>query len=156
MPIHTKYDHGTFSWVDLGTTDAESAKKFYGGLFGWTFDDQPAGPGMTYSMAKLNGQTACALYTMGKEMAGIPPHWLSYVTVDDADAMAKKATANGGKVMKEPFDVMTHGRMAVLTDPSGASLAIWQPKDNIGAGMKLEARVAPLERALHDQRRRCG
>jgi predicted enzyme related to lactoylglutathione lyase len=93
---------------------------------------------MIYSMAKLNGQTVCAMYTMGKEMQGIPPNWLSYVTVDDADAIAKTATANGGKVMKEPFDVMTYGRMAVLTDPSGASLAIWQPKATHGAAVKQD------------------
>jgi uncharacterized protein len=138
MPTQTKYEQGSFSWVDLGTTDANAAKKFYGGLFGWEFDDQPAGPGMTYSMAKLGGQTVCALYTMGKEMQGTPPHWLSYITVDDADATTKKATASGGKVMKEPFDVMTHGRMAVLTDPSGAHVALWQPKGHIGAEVKQD------------------
>lgn len=136
MPKMSKYGHGDFSWVDLGTTDSGAAKKFYGGLFGWAFDDQPAGPGMTYSMATVGGERVCALYTMGKEMEGIPPHWLSYVTVDDADAIAKKATANGGKVMKEPFDVMTYGRMAVLTDPSGAAIAVWQPKEHNGASLK--------------------
>lgn len=138
MPKIEKYGHGDFSWVELGTTDAAAAKKFYGGLFGWEFDDQPAGPDMIYSMAKVGGETVGAVYQMGKEMQGIPTHWLSYVTVDDADAIVKKATANGGKVMKEPFDVMTFGRMAVLTDPSGASLAVWQPKQHIGATVKQD------------------
>lgn len=138
MTTHTKYEPGTFSWVDLGTTDAEGAKKFYGPLFGWTFDDTPAGPGNTYSMAKLGGQTAAALYKMDASMAGVPPHWLSYVTVEDADATAKKAVAAGGKLMKEPFDVMTYGRMAVLTDPTGAAIAIWQPKEHFGAAVKSE------------------
>lgn len=136
MTTQTKYVQGQFSWADLGTTDAAAAKKFYGPLFGWTFDDTPAGPGMTYSMVKLDGRSVCALYTMGKEMQGIPPHWLSYVTVDDVDAMAKKVTANGGKLMKEPFDVMEHGRMAVLTDPTGAALALWQAKSNTGAEVR--------------------
>jgi predicted enzyme related to lactoylglutathione lyase len=75
---------------------------------------------------------------MGKEMQGILPNWLSYVTVDDADAIVTKAKANGGKVMKEPFDVMTFGRMAVLADPSGAAFAIWQPKEHIGAHVKQD------------------
>jgi predicted enzyme related to lactoylglutathione lyase len=131
-----KYAPGTFSWVDLGTTDANAAKKFYGGLFGWTFDDQPSGPGMTYSMCKLGDEHVCALYTMDKAMAGMPPFWLSYVTVEDADATAKKVAQNGGKVMKEPFDVMTFGRMAVITDPSGGSLAVWQAKQHSGASVK--------------------
>jgi predicted enzyme related to lactoylglutathione lyase len=138
MPTQTKYEHGTFSWVDLRTTDVGAAKKFYGPLLGWTFDDQEVGPDMVYSMAKLGGQTACAVSSMPKEMAGVPPHWMSYVTVDDADAIAKKATANGGKVVAGPFDVFTHGRMAVLSDPSGATVAVWQAKDHIGASVKQD------------------
>jgi predicted enzyme related to lactoylglutathione lyase len=138
MPTKTKHDHGTFSYVELGTTDAASAKKFYGGLFGWTFDDTPAGPDMTYTICKLGTETACALYKMGKEMQGVPPHWLSYVTVDDVDAITKKAVSNGGKAMKEPFDVMDYGRMSVLTDPTGATLALWQPKTHIGSTVMME------------------
>ncbi len=138
MPKQTKYEPGTFSWVELATTDAESAETFYGGLFGWTFDSSPAGPDMTYTMAKLGGETACGMFKMGKEMQGVPPNWLSYVSVDDADAVAKKAVQNGGKVVKEPFDVMTYGRMAVLTDPSGAHVAVWQPKQHPGAGVKQD------------------
>jgi len=137
MPTKTKYEHGQFSWAELGTTNSDAAKKFYGGLFGWTFDDMPAGPDMVYTMNKLGNHAASALYTMGKEMTaqGVPPHWLSYVTVDDVDAITAKAKQNGAKVMKEPFDVMDVGRMAVFTDPSGAHLAVWQPKKHIGAGI---------------------
>lgn len=133
MPIKTEHKHGTFSWVDLGTTDPDSAKRFYGGLFGWTFDDMPAGPGMTYSMCKLNGQEVSALYKMGPEMQGMPPHWASYITVDNVDDYTKKVTANGGKVLKEPFDVMDVGRMSVIQDPSGGTVCFWQPKKHIGA-----------------------
>lgn len=136
MTTHTKHEAGTFSWIDLGTTDSESAKKFYGALFGWTFVDMPAGPGNVYTMAKLEGQTVAGLYTMDKAMQGVPPSWLSYITVDDADAVAKKVVAAGGKLMKEPFDVMTAGRMAVVLDPSGAAFAIWQAKDNVGSSVK--------------------
>ncbi len=137
MPTKDKYEQGQFSWVELGTTDSAAAKKFYGGLFGWTFDDMPAGPGMVYTMCKLGNHRACALYEMGPEMRkqGVPPHWLSYVTVDDVDAITAKAKANGGKAMKEPFDVMDVGRMAIVTDPTGAHLAFWQPKKHIGAGI---------------------
>jgi predicted enzyme related to lactoylglutathione lyase len=138
MPTLTKHEPGTFSYAELATSDAAAAKKFYGGLFGWTFEDNEMGPDMTYTMAKLGDQTAGALYKMGKDMAGIPPHWLSYVTVADVDATAKKAVAAGGKLMKEPFDVMTFGRMAVLTDPTGAALAIWQAKEHIGSTVKGE------------------
>jgi hypothetical protein len=135
MPERTEYKHGSFSWVDLGTTDAAAAKKFYGPLFGWTFDDRPAGPGMTYTMCKLGDRDAAALYEMGPDMQGVPPHWASYITVNDVDATAKKANANGGKVLKEPFDVMDVGRMAVIQDPTGAVLCLWQGKKHVGAGV---------------------
>lgn len=138
MPERSDYKHGTFSWIDLGTTDAAAAKKFYGALFGWTFDDQPAGPGMTYTMCKLGGRDAAALYTMDKTMQGMPPHWASYITVDDVDARTKKAAQGGGKVLKEAFDVMDVGRMSVIQDPTGAIVNFWQPKKHPGAGVVNE------------------
>jgi predicted enzyme related to lactoylglutathione lyase len=140
MPTKDKHEHGQFSWAELATTDSAGAKRFYGGLFGWTFDDQPAGPGMVYTMNRLGAHLVSALFEPHAATAaqGAPPHWLSYVTVDDADATAAKAKAAGGKVSKEPFDVFDVGRMAVLEDPTGAKLAIWQPKKHAGAGIVNE------------------
>lgn len=130
MPTYTKFEHGDFSWVDLGTTDAEAAKRFYGGLFGWTFQDMPAGPDMTYTFAKIGENVVGGLYKMGAEMTGmgIPTHWMSYINVDDVDARTNKVAGNGGKVMKGPFDVMDQGRMSVVQDPSGGTIAFWQAK----------------------------
>ena len=138
MPTVTKYENGEFSWVDLATTDTDAAKKFYGSLFGWTFEDTPAGQGMTYSMAQLGGQTVAAVYKMAPVTPGAPPFWLPYVTVDDLEARTKKASAAGGKVHQEPVDVMEAGRMSVVEDPAGATLAFWTPKKNICAAMKNE------------------
>lgn len=133
MPKQTTYDPGQFSWVELGTTDAEAAKRFYGPLFGWTFLDAPGGPGTTYAMCKLGDAEVAALYTMGKEMQGVPPHWLPYVTVSDVDAVATKFAAGGGKIMKDAFDVPEVARMAVVQDPTGATLALWHPTMPAGA-----------------------
>jgi predicted enzyme related to lactoylglutathione lyase len=138
MTTYTKHQHGTFSWMELATTNADAAKKFYGGLFGWAFDDMPAGPGMIYSMAKLGDKFVGALYKMGTEMAGTPPHWAAYVSVDNVDDTAKKVVANGGSLVKEPFDVMDVGRMAVIKDPTGAHLCLWTAKKHIGADVKQE------------------
>ncbi len=132
MTTHTEHKHGTFSWTDLATSNAAGAKTFYGALFGWTFDDMPAGPGMTYSMCKLGSETACALYGKGPEMKDIPDHWAAYVTVDDLEAATQRA-ATVGKVIAEPFDVMDVGRMSVVQDPSGAVLQLWKPIKHIGA-----------------------
>lgn len=138
MPAYTKFEHGDFGWVDLGTTDSEAAKRFYGGLFGWTFDDMPAGPGMTYSMAKIGENVVGGLYKMGAEMKGIPTHWMSYITVTDVDATTTKVSGNGGKVMKEPFDVMDQGRMSVVQDPSGGTVAFWQSKKQTHTTLKRD------------------
>lgn len=131
------YAPGTFCWVELGTTDGEAAKKFYTELFGWTFSDSPVGPGMVYTMLKLDGKDVGALYKMPEEMTsqGIPPNWLSYASVTNADESAAKAKELGGTLMKEPFDVMDVGRMAVIQDPTGAVFAIWQAGTHKGAGI---------------------
>jgi len=132
-----EYKPGTFCWVELGTTDGEAAKKFYTELFGWTYNDSPVGPGMVYTMLKLDGKDIGALYQMPAEMTsqGIPPNWLSYVSVASADESAAKAKELGATLMKEPFDVMDVGRMAVVQDPTGAVFAIWQAGTHKGAGV---------------------
>jgi predicted enzyme related to lactoylglutathione lyase len=77
---------------------------------------------------------------MGKEMLDqkIPPHWLSYVSVENADETAAKAGEFGATVQLEPFDVMDVGRMAMIEDPTGAFVAIWQPKNHKGAELRNE------------------
>ena len=132
-----QYAPGTFCWVELGTSDGEGAKKFYTELFGWDFTDNPIGPGMVYTMLKQDGKDVGALYQMPPEMAaqGIPPHWLSYVSVTSADEAAAKAKEAGGTLMKEPFDVFTVGRMAVVQDPTGAVFALWQAGTHSGSGI---------------------
>ena len=131
------YKPGTFCWVELGTTDGEAAKKFYTELFGWGCNDHPMGPDMVYTMLTLDGQDVGALYKMPSEMTaqGIPPNWLSYASVVSADESAAKAKELGGTLMKEPFDVMDVGRMAVVQDPTGAVFAIWQAGTHKGAGV---------------------
>jgi predicted enzyme related to lactoylglutathione lyase len=131
------YAPGTFCWVELGTSDGEAAKKFYTELFGWDFTDNPVGPGMVYTMLKQDGKDVGALYQLMPEMTaqGIPPHWLSYVFVTSADETAAKAKEAGGTLMKEPFDVFTVGRMAVVQDPTGAAFALWQAGTHQGAGI---------------------
>jgi len=125
----TSHRPGTFSWVDLATSDAPAAKDFYAGLFGWEFDDQPVPGDGTYSLARLGGRTAAAIF----ERTDMPPVWVSYVTVEDADAVAARGQELACAVLQQPFDVMEVGRMAVLSDPQGAVFAIWQPRASIGA-----------------------
>jgi predicted enzyme related to lactoylglutathione lyase len=136
-----EYAPGTFSWVDLATSDSDAAKQFYSSLFGWSPVDNPAGPDMIYTMLELENMPVAALYEMDQEQRdrGVPPHWNSYVTVSSADEIVAKAKSLGGTVIMEASDVGDAGRMAMLQDPTGALFAVWQPKQNIGAKIVNEA-----------------
>ena len=134
----TKYDPGQFCWAELATKDVQAAKRFYGELFGWQYDEMPMGDGSFYIMAKVGNGVACAMY----ENKNIPPNWLSYVNVDSADETAAKAKSLGAALKQEPFDVFDVGRMAVITDPEGATFAIWQARKHIGATVAGEPGTA--------------
>lgn len=134
MATKTAYRHGEFSWVQLGTTDRASATRFYGGLFGWRFNDMPAGP-MTYTFLELNGQSVGGLFDITGEMVGVPSHWIPFVNVRSADEIVKRVTQNGGKVPQGPDDVLDVGRTAGIHDPTGARVAIWEPKKHFGAAL---------------------
>jgi predicted enzyme related to lactoylglutathione lyase len=135
MTVFKEYKPGTFCWIDLATTDAAAVGKFYGELFGWETTDQPAGPDMIYTRFSQGGKAVGAMYEMGAEMLEmkIPPFWMSYISVADADATAAKARELGANVQRDPFDVMDVGRMTVIQDPAGAYFSIWQPLKHIGA-----------------------
>jgi uncharacterized protein len=131
MGERTSHTPGTFSWADLSTTDTDAAKAFYTGLFGWDYDDQPMpGDGGDYTMLTRDGRSVAALFAARE---GMPTFWNSYVTVEGADSAAARARDVGGTLMSEVFDVMDAGRMAVIQDPTGAVLSVWEPRDSIGA-----------------------
>lgn len=141
MPVRSSYTPGTPSWIDLSTSDPAAAQAFYGALLGWEFAASPTDQGGEYIMATLNGETVAGLMQQQPEQAamGIPSLWNTYVTVTDAEATIAKVSAAGGQVMMPPMDVMDAGRMAVVVDPAGAVICLWQPKDHIGATIVNEA-----------------
>lgn len=133
-----KHQPGTFSWVDLATTDRATAIRFYSELMGLKSVDEPAGPDMIYSMLTLNDKPVAAVYDFSKEQLeqGMQPHWNSYVTVENVDESVEKAKSLQGNVLQGPFDVFDSGRMSMIQDPTGAVLALWEPKKAIGAHFK--------------------
>jgi hypothetical protein len=122
---------GTISWVDLATTDLAGAKAFYGGLFGWEAEDM-AGPAGTYALLRLDGAEVGGAFGQPAD-GGVPPHWNTYVTVEEVDASLEQAKQLGGTELMPPHDVEGAGRMAVIADPTGAAFAIWEPRGRIGA-----------------------
>ena len=140
MPEIQSHSPGAFCWAEVGAVDAQRAKAFYSELFGWKYEDKPAGPFGVYTMCKLGGRDLAGLYEMPPELvkSGVPPHWMSYVHVASADEACKKIAKHGGKVQQGPFDVMEVGRMAICQDPTGATFSVWQPKSHGGAGVMGE------------------
>jgi len=123
------YEPGTFCWIDLSTPDSDGAKAFYGGLFGWEFRDDEI-PGGVYTMCFGHGDDVAAIVQQDQQ----PAHWNNYVSVTSAGETASKAKELGAKVIEDPFDVMEFGRIAVLEDPGGAMICLWEPRTHIGAG----------------------
>jgi predicted enzyme related to lactoylglutathione lyase len=133
MGERTEYAPGTFCWVDLGTSDARSAKTFYSDLFLWEYEDVPMGDGSTYTLASRNGHVVAGLYDI--RAAGQPPAWVSYVAVEEVDAAADRARELGATVISGPEDAGHVGRLAVLADPTGAVFALWQAGERAGASL---------------------
>ncbi len=130
--------HGTFSWNELMTSDVEADKEFYTNVLGWQANDVQMGD--PTSPAK-EGEPSYTLWTVGDEEVGgamklegpesggggmenVPPHWMSYVGVDDVDKVVEKVLANGGKVMVGPLDIESIGRFYIIQDPQGATLGL--------------------------------
>ncbi len=134
MAKRSSYAPGTPCWVDLETTDQAPARAFYGDLFGWAFEDRPTGDGGLYSMALTGGGVATAIGPRGPgQPADGPPVWRTYLAVDDVDAAAALVSGAGGQVVSGPYDVNVAGRTALVRDPAGATVALWQAGRTIGA-----------------------
>jgi predicted enzyme related to lactoylglutathione lyase len=143
MHVH-HHAPGTFCWFELATSDQAQAKNFYSSLLAWRADDMPIGPNEFYTIFKVDGRDAAAAHTMRPEQRaqGVPPNWLLYISVDNVDARAKRAAAAGARVTAPPFDMMDAGRMTVITDPTGAAFALWEPRNSHGTGIVQEPGAA--------------
>lgn len=122
--------HGLFHWNELLTPDPDKAKEFFGRTIGWTFEDMPMPEGGTYYLAMVDGEPVAGVMKMPSAIpAGTPPHWLSYLEVDDLEVRLAKVKAAGGNVLREPFEVSEVGRIAIVADPTGAVLGLIKPAD---------------------------
>jgi uncharacterized protein len=129
----TSYTAGTFCWVDLVSVDQDASKAFYTALFGWDYQDFPTGDGAFYSVAQLEGKAVAAIVPLPDP--SVPPHWNCYVSVENADAAAARAQELGATVVQPAGDVGDSGRLAVIQDPQGALLSVWEPREHFGAGL---------------------
>jgi predicted enzyme related to lactoylglutathione lyase len=118
---------GEFCWRELATKDLPAAMDFYAKLFGWQLQQTKVTP-MEYKEIILDGKACGGMMVIDKSWGESPPpsHWNTYVAVEDADETVEKIKAEGGGVKMGPFDAPGVGRMAMVSDPSGAPFAIIQ------------------------------
>ncbi|HVE92673.1 MAG TPA: VOC family protein [Actinomycetota bacterium] len=120
---------GQPAWADLGTPDLGAATRFYGQLLGWTVESGGPDAG-GYAMGKLDGDDVAGF---GPQQGGGKPYWTPYFATPDTDATAAAVKDAGGQVMVPPMDIFSVGRMAMFTDPEGATFSVWEAKDHHGA-----------------------
>ncbi len=131
MPT-TAHPPGTFCWPELATMDIVAAAKFYSAVFGWEVIENTAAE-TPYAVFQIEGRDVGAAYAVSGDERHEPPHWNSYVSVASADEAAERAASLGGTVLDEPSDIPDAGRMAVLQDPTGALVCVWEARQHIGA-----------------------
>jgi uncharacterized protein len=115
-----------FVHVELHTNDLAKAKQFYTRLFGWKLQDVPMPNSGTYTLIDVGGGTGGGMLT--NPTPGAPSRWMSYVGVDDIEASTKKARELGAKVLLDVTEVGSFGWMSVISDPTGATVAMWKGK----------------------------
>jgi hypothetical protein len=135
MSERDQYQPGVPCWVDVAQPDVDAALRFYGELLGWEFagpGEMPGTPPGEYYVARLRGRDVAGISSL-PEPAPPATAWMTHVAVDSADATAELARRHGGDVVVEPFDAPPAGRMAVLSDPAGATFCVWEAGARQGA-----------------------
>lgn len=130
------YPPGVPCLIDIEHSDPDAAAEFYGGLFGWEFENKlPPGVDDTYLVASLAGSDVAAIASPTPDLT--PATWNTYVCVADVDAVVATAVAHGAEVRMPPVDAgppdAVAGRWAAIADPDGAEIRLWRPGYRQGA-----------------------
>ncbi len=133
MPARETAPVGAPCWVDLMTSDTELSKTFYGELFGWVAEAPAEEFGGYFSYSK-DGVLVAGCMASQPGM-GVSDVWSVYLATDDARKTADTAAANGGQIVAAAMDVGDLGSLAVVTDPAGAAVGLWQPGRHKGFGI---------------------
>lgn len=118
------YPEGVTSWIDLEQPDLAATRAFYGGLFGWKFEEMGGGQ---YVIGRVDGADAVGI------AEGAGGSWTTYVAVDDVDASAGRVEPAGGRLVEPVTVVGPAGRMATVEDPAGARFRLWEAGRRVGA-----------------------
>ena len=122
--------HGDIHWSELISGDVAASKAFFQEICGWQVDEMEMPGGMIYNVCKVGDRPVAgnmSVDVIRQQNPDAQPHWMTYIQVNDVDASAKAAAANGGTVLSEPFDVAGVGRICIVMDPGQAVVGIMTP-----------------------------
>lgn len=136
MPTRDRAENGSPCWIDLFTTDPAASQAFYGDLFGWTSEVGGEEYGGYIAFALGGVPVAGAMQNDGS--TGAPDGWSIYLATDDVEKTAATATDNDGTVLMPPMVIPAQGSMAMLSDPTGAVIGLWQANGHAGFGVIAE------------------
>jgi len=146
MPKPDVRPAGAPCWIELFSSDPAASEQFYGSLFDWKVQD----PGPDYGGYRnfLKDDELVAGFMANDGSTGQPDGWNLYLTTDDIEAVAASAPTKGAQVFVPPMAVHALGSMAVMSDPTGATVGAWQPNEMRGFGVLAEP-GAPAWFELH-------
>lgn len=118
---------GAINWIDLTVPDAARVRDFYQQVVGWQVTPVEMGGYHDYAMTSQSGGKSVAgvCHSRGTN-EGIPPVWLIYITVQNLDASTARVLELGGRVIRQPVNIGTNARYAVIQDPAGAVCALFE------------------------------
>jgi len=115
-------------WHELNTWEPEAALAFYGRTLGWEFEPTSLPDGSGYWIARKDGKPVGGIFELTTpEYEGIPSHWMTYLSVEDISKAEDATAKSGGEVMRAPVDVPGVGKLAVVSDATGAMIGLIEP-----------------------------
>lgn len=142
MSVENINHFGSFCWVELLAKDIAQASKFYTALLDWKIDSMPLNEDESYFMYKVDDVSIAGGMQINEQMLNdhVPALWYSYVLVQDIQETVKLATTLGAMIIKDVSDVLNIGKMAILIDPTGAVLNLWQATGE-SEGQRIPANI---------------
>ena len=126
-------------WHELNTWEPEAALAFYGRTLGWEFQPKTLPDGGGYWIASKDGKAVGGVYELtSPDYEGIPSHWMTYLSVADMGKAEAETSKSGGEITRAPVRVPGVGKLAVVTDATGAMIGLIEPDNDLAiAGNKL-------------------
>ncbi len=122
--------HGAIWWSELATRNPEEASIFCARIYGWDIEETEMHDGSIYRVCKQHGRPIAGIFDIANAPAmpqDLSPHWMTYIAVDDVDAAVAEVALAGGQIAQPPFDIPMVGRIAMIVDPTGATVGIITP-----------------------------